>query len=501
MNTLKLNILLVVICLLLTHNGLGQPTLTEFNRNEENYKVPILNALNDLQKKAYGSSTTAQYQQNINTAKQLMVRSEERIRKCENAIQTIPEKPENKKTTNLDYKHWTESLIGEYKSVITVLNSLISRSQQGISSVSTQEKDKAAEATKALPGKQANKNSTDQGLQDFWNNNSLPASSRNNETASSPEKQYTPPDEVRKIVQANTDNGRLQQQEQVDQLVGKTTGFVQSYYQLQQAGNSYQNMRELSSLNGRYASVDDLERDFRRQSSMIRQEANNFAQAKSAASSSYVDLQTNTAQEKAYGEVLKSFGNIIVQGQANRAEKEAREDLMRQKELIQKQIEAENKRSKALLRNKLSETFIAGGPPLTAHKVQEPVVYMFAYITDKSTFEDEKAQVWLSEVFPVLKFSDQSFPFRNTLINRLKGFGKGEVTLVGFYTEEKAALDMHQSFAKLAPVSEFTVLPFKTGIKKTKGTTNNSTTDFWENKKSASNPKATTVSQSNFWNE
>ena len=129
-------------------------------------------------------------------------------------------------------------------------------------------------------------------------------------------------------------------------------------------------------------------------------------------------------------------------------------------------------------------------------------VYVFAYINDKASFNNDGALVSVSNVFPVQQYSDGTYPYKTTVLNKLKGYAPGEVTLVGYYGDKTRAEEMRNSFINLAAKSELAVKPFN--VKSTAGSSapgsKSTSGDFWETGKKTEPDATKTVKKSDFWN-
>ena len=153
----------------------------------------------------------------------------------------------------------------------------------------------------------------------------------------------------------------------------------------------------------------------------------------------------------------------------------------------------------------LCQSFPNGGTPLSSHKVTLPEVYVFAYVNDKATINNEQALVSLSNVFPVQQYSDGTYPYKTSVLNKLKGYAPGEITLVGYYGDKARAEEMRNAFINLAAKSELAVKPFT--VRTVPGSTSpgakSGIGDFWETgKKPATKPNDTQEAEKkkdSFW--
>jgi hypothetical protein len=272
--------------------------------------------------------------------------------------------------------------------------------------------------------------------------------------------------------------------------VSRVTNMIaQNFYYAEAIRNGKQNLAELSTLSGNYTSIQQLEADFNQQYSAIRGQVTAIESNRNAALNNAVSANFNgNSTEQAIGQGVRLLGGIINSAKASKEEKEAKERLRIAREQQIAAINAAKQKARIDLRNQLMKSFPNGGTPLSAHKITSSEVFMFGYIIDKTTITNETAIVSVSNVFPVAQYSDGTFPLRTTVSNKLQGIGKGDVIMVGYYTDKKAAEQMRNSFVSLAQKSELAVnnVVLKT-LSGSTGTAAGSSGDFWE---SGQKPKA-----------
>jgi len=291
----------------------------------------------------------------------------------------------------------------------------------------------------------------------------------------------------------------------VEQKIEQTmNAWRQNYYYAEAIRNGKANLAEASRLDGIYSSIEDLEADFNQKYSSITYEVNNLEQARNDKLSNAVDANFNgSSTEQSIGQGMKLLGGIINSAQASKEEKAAKAALAAERKRQLAAIAAAKRQAMLDLRNKLMTTFPPGGTPITSHKVTQAEVYIFAYITDKAAFNNEQAAISVSNVFPVKQYSDGTYPYKTTILNKLKGYAPGEVTIVGYYSDQSIAEQMRNSFVNLASKSNLTVKGF--AVKN--GSASNSTGtlakpgDFWENgAKAAPAPDDKAGKKTDFWN-
>lgn len=143
MNTLKRKMLsrriLTLFCLLICSSLLAQKNIGEFNHKENKISGELGETLKSLDSEYYritsdrqGEYTAVELEPNISKLRQLLQSYEERLKQSKNALQTLPEKS-GEKSTNMEYKFWTESLIQGYQHVLEIiLPARIKRTEEAI---------------------------------------------------------------------------------------------------------------------------------------------------------------------------------------------------------------------------------------------------------------------------------------------------------------------------------------------------------------------------------
>lgn len=282
--------------------------------------------------------------------------------------------------------------------------------------------------------------------------------------------------------------------------------YKQNFYHAQAIQSGKENLAGLSRLEGNYSSVQELEAEFNQKYNSIRGEVNNLEQARNSQLNNAVTSTFNgNSTEQAIGQGMQLIGSMINNAQAAKERKEAQAALKLERDRQLAAMVASKTRARIELRSKLVQSFPDGGTPLSSHKVTLPEVYVFAYVNDKATFSNEQALVSLSNVFPVQQYSDGTYPYKTTILNKLKGYAPGEITLVGYYGDKTRAEEMRNAFINLAAKSELAVKPFT--VKTLPGSTSTgskgSTGDFWETgkKEQGSPPKdKKPVKSDDYWN-
>jgi hypothetical protein len=298
---------------------------------------------------------------------------------------------------------------------------------------------------------------------------------------------------------------RKQQEYQREQeaISQRASSVTQAFAAGQRADNSLNAARK-ASLSQSYNSIEELENDFRQQMAIVNQETSNYSQISAAAASAYIDATGNygTSYDASINQGLKLISGIASDARAAKAKKEAQERLRAEREA--QLAEIENKRKAAIfgLRQKMFTVFAEGKLPLESNNVKQNEVFVFAYIAQKENLSiQESGAIAISNVITVKKMDDGSFPYKSTIVNNLKKFGSGNVTIVGYYLDGGQAEEMHNKFSELAAKSGLQIKPFSYNPVKEES---EGGTDFWETGAKADErpkPKITNTKKADFWND
>ena len=235
---------------------------------------------------------------------------------------------------------------------------------------------------------------------------------------------------------------------------------IQSYYTMQAIDETRSIVQQNMTLSGNYSSVEELEREYNEKFRALDQSIDDMHQQEqdqNLNTMNYYSTQT-TGNTQAIGTIASGALYMINEAQNKKEEEWAKEQLRQQKE--QAAIDIENKRiaQRQAMRNDLFNMFPEGGIPLSQHKVKANEIYFFFYSFDESTINQTSPTIQLSNVFPIAKYSDGTWPFRSNLNNELSKLGlTGKMTLVGFYTTQQMAQDMHDSYTRLSNSSGMSI--------------------------------------------
>ncbi len=207
------------------------------------------------------------------------------------------------------------------------------------------------------------------------------------------------------------------------------------------------------------------------------------------------------------------LGSMLGSSQESRARKEA-EEAERRAEAEQRRLEAEieamrvaaNRDIRRLMLSEFTET----GIPLSSHKAANGVYYYFAYRIEPGMVESARPKIFVTNLFPVSRYSDGSWPFTHAVKKEiLAAGGQGQVVLTGMYDSEELGRAWHEQFLGMAGASEVSVEQFFYQGKQSPAggiaagspaaPSPVSSDDFWE---MGSAPKpASSTADDDFWNQ
>jgi hypothetical protein len=199
-------------------------------------------------------------------------------------------------------------------------------------------------------------------------------------------------------------------------------------------------------------------------------------------------MQANAAERAAREARLKR----------EREEREERERLAREAEAERLRLEAEHLDYITGQRLILFEQFEDGRLPLSSDKIKGNEVWYFAWRGNPGK------TVYITGVFPVARYSDGSFPYKNTVLKELDAAGgTGEITVVGWFATRNDAQRSLNSFLTTAKNGEVNVKNI-TYKGKSQSTDNTATsTDFWETgnavKKQPDKTDSSKIKKDDYW--
>lgn len=283
-------------------------------------------------------------------------------------------------------------------------------------------------------------------------------------------------------LQSMTDDFYAKQAESQRKAEQFSANLAQSFYAAEAIRTGKANLANASSLTGNYSSVEELEAEFAQKYASIAGEVENIANARNQQlQATYNAFYSDaSASDKAIGQAATTLGSYINNLRAEKEEQRAKEELRRQREEQRARIEARKKEAMIQLRKGFFNEFPDGGVPLSGHKVVTDELYFFSYVFDKTKIDAGPASVKVSNVFPIARYGDGTWPFKVNVVTEVKkaASGEGPVTLVGYYTTREMADNMRTSFLNLASRCQITAKSIAYKGKKSSG---GAATDFWGN--------------------
>jgi hypothetical protein len=344
----------------------------------------------------------------------------------------------------------------------------------------------------------------------FWDNDPLEKKNSPKTQQQEPQqpdyskKQYENTQQNLKSIQANSENLNKQ-------ATNFSNAVASSYYTSKKSTNAANNMYQNSSLDEKYSSIEELEQAYQIKLSAINQNAKEYKQAKESGLNNGYNYYMNNAQsptEKSVGTLVYGIGSLANNADAAKREREAKEQLERERQSQIKRIEQEKRAQILAFRKDIFTYFKDGGVPMYSENLSTNEVYLFAYTFDKSNIENDNMSVHVSNVFPLAQYKDGTWPYKNELIKQLNEKVAGNVTLIGYYTSKVEAEKIRNSFITVVPKSNIMITDFQfigtTAGQNGSNGKNNAT--FWDSEqpaniknKDASPQKEQQKSGTTFW--
>jgi hypothetical protein len=278
-----------------------------------------------------------------------------------------------------------------------------------------------------------------------------------------------------------------------------------NYYAAKELNNVRNEMKENSKLKDKYESVEELENDFRSKMGSLASAEDRLATSKNQQLQTSYDYHFRDADAsgRALGEAVVGVGSMINSLSAEKEAEKARRELAASREAARLKMEKERKETQIKLRRTLLNNFPEGGLPLSSNRVKSPVVYLFAYAIDTNLITQEKPTIKISNVFPIAKAADETWPFKSIIRTDLNDLFHSEgLTMFGYFTDEQKMNGLHAAFLRMAQKSGLQIQNISYKGRPTKSqkieSAQPSTTDFFGNPiQSESNKSSETSKPSN----
>ena len=274
-----------------------------------------------------------------------------------------------------------------------------------------------------------------------------------------------------------------------------------SFYAAKAADEAKGQIRDNSKLSGNYANADEIRADYRQKYQALTQGYDALQEANTQKNQANLNIYNENTDEngKVLGQFATDVSNYVGQLEAEAAERRAKKALREQREAAEANLIKLEKANRLELRKKLFSQFPDGGLPLSSHPVDTNELYFFSYVFNTNTINDDYTTITLSNVFPIAKYNDGTWLFKNRLISELtKSVTGSPITLMGYYTTRQMAEEMRNTFIELAKSSKMGIKDF---LYMGKPATSESKTnvDYWgngTNENSKQNTSETNVNNS-----
>jgi hypothetical protein len=254
--------------------------------------------------------------------------------------------------------------------------------------------------------------------------------------------------------------------------------LIQNFYQGEAVRNGRQRMYELSMMSGNFESVSQINETYQSNYREISQEAQNIQNAQYATFSSGLSALGTVADPLAagIGGGVLAVGSIAVMANNDKKEREAKEELQRQRNAAILSFKLKRKQT----RLKIVEDFPMGGTPLQQHKITASDLFFIAYYLDTSQLMDENPVIRVSNVFSIPKQQDGSYIYKSQLLKKLKSSFGVEPIIVGYFIDDSHASQIQSGLIKVAELGKLSVEQVVIKSKSSETMNNDGNTDFWE---------------------
>jgi hypothetical protein len=272
-----------------------------------------------------------------------------------------------------------------------------------------------------------------------------------------------------------------------------------------QVNDAKQALRENSNLEGNYQSVEQLMADFNQKMANVNSMTSDLESKRNAQVNAAVDASFYEPELQSYNQGMKLIGTIVNSAKEAKERKEAQARLKAQKDAALAAIKAEEIRLLTGIRTDLFKRFKEGSLPLSSTKVDAQTIYYFVYAYDPQQIGNKQATLYISNVFPISRYSDGTWPFKSSIANDIAKLTPYSEVLHGYYTSQQEAESMRKGmmdiFIKTGGITTGFAYKGKASSSGSKG----GPTDFWETGKKAVLTDSTSkekkpVKKDDFWN-
>lgn len=323
---------------------------------------------------------------------------------------------------------------------------------------------------------------------------------QNNANKLTPEQQQKAVDDIMTKIKADQ-----QRQEDFEKgLVNKTNQFGSALAIGAQGEETKRELKENSTMQGSYQSVEQLMADFNQKMAAINSNVATLHQQRNAYVNSMSDAMYSDRGEESFNQGAKLIGTIINNAREAKERKEAQARLKAEKEAALARFKLEEAKMLTGIRTDLFQRFKEGSLPLSSAKVQANTIYYFAYAYNPAQLGNKETSLFISNVFAVDRYSDGTWPFKNTIVNDLSKLTPYNEVLHGYYQSREEAESMRNGMMNIFVKTGGSTTAFAYKGKASSGGVKGGSTDFWENGSKpvsdSTSKEKKQVKKDDFWN-
>lgn len=252
-----------------------------------------------------------------------------------------------------------------------------------------------------------------------------------------------------------------------------------------------EDMRDASRLGSGYSSMEELNAAFNQKMRQVSSLGNQMQASTTQAVQAYSSLMNKDSMGYDYTGYTNAIASIGAAISANKAEKDAREQLKKQRAEEEARIKKVQLDALIAIRTEIGKVYTEGGMPLSTHKVTAPILYVFAYNSNKADWDkNQNVAMSISNVIPVYRYNDGTYPYSSNVKRTFENAGVSSPVLMGYFTNKSEAENYRNSLIDVAPNAKFAVKEVEVKVKEQKSNNliNTSEIDFWGTKTETKKP-------------
>lgn len=261
-------------------------------------------------------------------------------------------------------------------------------------------------------------------------------------------------------------------------------------------------MRDASSLGSGYSSIEELNTAFNQKMRQVSAMGSQIQASATQTFQAYTTMLSSASSGYDYSAYTNTIGSIASAISAGNAERDAREELQRQRKEEEAKIKKTQLDALIAIRTEIGKVYTEGGMPLSTHKITVPILYVFAYNSNKADWDkNQSVPMRISNVIPVYRYSDGTYPYTSNVKRTFENAGISSPVLIGYFTNMIEAENYRNSLIDVAPNAKFSVKEVEVKVKEQKPaiTSNTSETDFWGTKTETKKQDNLQNTQTDFW--